>query len=65
VRFTSQALERRIVRTGRMVALGLGAGLTWIAATEARESDPRTARALKGLATGLSAWFAAEAARRQ
>ena len=65
VRFTSQALERRIVRTGRMVALGLGAGLTWIAATEARESDPRTGRALKGLATGLSAWFAAEAARRQ
>ena len=65
VRFTSQALERRIVRTGRMVALGLGAGLTWIAATEARESDPRTSKALKGLATGLSAWFAAEAARRQ
>jgi ubiquinone biosynthesis protein len=65
VRFTSAALERKIVRTGRMVALGLGAGLTWIAATEAREADPRTARALRGLATGLSAWFAAEAARRQ
>jgi predicted unusual protein kinase regulating ubiquinone biosynthesis (AarF/ABC1/UbiB family) len=68
VRFTSQQLERRIVRTGRMVALGLGAGLTWIAATEASGSDridPRTARGLRILAGGFSAWFAAEAARRQ
>ena len=68
VRFTSQRLERRIVRTGRMVALGLGAGLTWIAATEATASeriDPRMSRGLQVLAGGFSAWFAAEAARRQ
>ncbi len=68
VRFTSQELERRIVRTGRMVALGLGAGLTWIAATEASTSDrvdPRMQRGLRALGAGLTAWFAAEAARRQ
>jgi ubiquinone biosynthesis protein len=68
VRFTSQQLERRIVRTGRMVALGLGAGLTWIAATEASASDnvdPRMQKGLRALAGGLSAWFVAEGARRQ
>ena len=68
VRFTSQQLERRIVRTGRMVALGLGAGLTWIAATEAVSSDrvdPRMGKGLQALSAGLTAWFAAEAARRQ
>jgi predicted unusual protein kinase regulating ubiquinone biosynthesis (AarF/ABC1/UbiB family) len=68
VRFTSQELERRIVRTGRMIGLGLGAGLTWLAAIEASSSDrvdPRLARGLRGLAAGLSAWFAAEAAPRK
>jgi len=68
VRFTSKELERRIMRTGRLVALGLSAGLTWIAATEATSServDPATARRLRGLASGLSAWFALEAARRK
>jgi len=68
VRFTSRELEQRIVRTGRMVALGLGAGLTWIAATEATGSDridPRMGRGLSALGAGLTAWFAAEAARRQ
>ena len=68
VRFTSQQLERRIVRTGRIVALGLGAGLTWIAATEATSSDrvdPRMGKGLQALGAGLTAWFAAEAARGQ
>jgi ubiquinone biosynthesis protein len=68
VRFTSSELEHRIVKTGRMVALGLGAGLTWIAATEAYGSeriDPRMGKGLTALGAGLTAWFAAEAARRQ
>ena len=68
VRFTSSELEHRIVKTGRMVALGLGAGLTWIAATEANGSeriDPRMGKGLTALGAGLTAWFAAEAARRQ
>jgi predicted unusual protein kinase regulating ubiquinone biosynthesis (AarF/ABC1/UbiB family) len=66
VRFTSARLERKLVGAGRMVALGLGAGLTWVAATQASSServDPRLARSLQGLAGGLSAWFAAEVAR--
>jgi ubiquinone biosynthesis protein len=66
VRFSSARLERKLVGAGRMVALGLGAGLTWVAATQATSServDPRLARSLQGLAGGLSAWFATEVAR--
>jgi predicted unusual protein kinase regulating ubiquinone biosynthesis (AarF/ABC1/UbiB family) len=66
VRFTSQRLEQKVVRAGRAVALGLGAGLTWVAAGQASSSeqvDPRLARALRGVAGGLSVWFAAEVAR--
>ena len=66
VKFTSARLEQKVVRAGRTVALGLGAGLTWIAATQASTSeqiDPRLSRALRGVAGGLSVWFAAEVAR--
>ncbi|MQA73054.1 MAG: phosphotransferase [Solirubrobacterales bacterium] len=66
VRFTSQRLEQKVVRAGRAVALGLSAGLTWVAATQASGSpaiDPRLSRALRGAAGGLSVWFAAELAR--
>jgi ubiquinone biosynthesis protein len=66
VKFTSARLEQKVVRAGRAVALGLGAGLTWIAATQASTSeqiDPRLSRALRGVAGGLSVWFAAEVAR--
>ena len=66
VRFTSKQLEGRIVKASRMVGLGLGAGLTWIAAMQASSSDridPNLARTLRGVAGGLSAWFAAEVAR--
>ncbi len=66
VKFTSARLEQKVVRAGRAVALGLGAGLTWVAATQATTSeqiDPRIARAMRGIAGGLSAWFAAEVAR--
>ena len=67
VRFTSKQLEGRIVKASRMVGLGLGAGLTWIAAINASGSDridPKLSRTLRGVAGGLSAWFAVEAARR-
>ncbi len=66
VKFTSARLEQKVVRAGRAVALGLGAGLTWVAATQASTSDridPRLSRALRGVAGGLSVWFAAEVAR--
>jgi predicted unusual protein kinase regulating ubiquinone biosynthesis (AarF/ABC1/UbiB family)/nucleotide-binding universal stress UspA family protein len=66
VRFSSARLERKVIGAGRMVALGLGAGLTWVAAAEASSServDPRLARSLQGFAAGLSAWFATEVAR--
>ena len=66
VKFTSARLEQKVVRAGRAVALGLGAGLTWVAATQASASDqidPRLARAMRGVAGGLSVWFAAEVAR--
>jgi ubiquinone biosynthesis protein len=66
VKFTSARLEQKVVRAGRAVALGLGAGLTWVAATQATTSeqiDPRLARAMRGIAGGLSVWFAAEVAR--
>ena len=66
VQFTSQRLERKVVNAGRMVALGLGAGLTWIAATQASSSeriDPRLTRSLQGAAAVVSAWFATEVAR--
>ena len=38
VKFTSARLEQKVVRAGRAVALGLGAGLTWVAATQASAS---------------------------
>ena len=66
VKFTSARLEQKVVRAGRAVALGLGAGLTWVAATQASSSDridPRLSRALSGVAGGLSVWFATEVAR--
>ena len=66
VKFTSARLEQKVVRASRAVALGLGAGLTWIAATQASTSDridPRLTRTLTGVAGGLSVWFAAEVAR--
>ena len=66
VKFTSARLEQQVVRASRAVALGLGAGLTWIAATQASTSDridPRLSRTLRGVAGGLSVWFAAEVAR--
>ena len=66
VKFTSARLEQKVVRAGRAVALGLGAGLTWVAATQATASDridPRLSRALRSAAGGLSVWFAAEVAR--
>ena len=66
VKFTSARLEQTVVRAGRAVALGLGAGLTWVAATQASSSDridPRLSRALSGVAGGLSVWFATEVAR--
>ena len=66
VKFTSARLEQQVVRASRAVALGLGAGLTWIAATQASTSDridPRLTRTLTGVAGGLSVWFAAEVAR--
>ena len=66
VKFTSARLEQKVVRAGRAVALGLGAGLTWVAATQASASDridPRLSRALRSAAGGLSVWFAAEVAR--
>ena len=66
VKFTSARLEQKVVRAGRAVALGLGAGLTWVAATQASASDqidPRLARAMRGVAGGLSVWFAAEVVR--
>jgi ubiquinone biosynthesis protein len=66
VRFTSQRLEEKVVRASRAVALGLSAGLTWVAATQASTSeraDPRLSRALRGTAGGLSVWFAAEILR--
>jgi predicted unusual protein kinase regulating ubiquinone biosynthesis (AarF/ABC1/UbiB family)/nucleotide-binding universal stress UspA family protein len=66
VKFTSARLEQKVVRAGRAVALGLGAGLTWVAATQASSSDridPRLSRALRGVAGGLSVWFATEVAR--
>ena len=66
VKFTSARLEQKVVRAGRAVALGLGAGLTWVAATQASTSDqidPRLSRALRSVAGGLSVWFAAEVAR--
>lgn len=66
VRFTSQRLEQKVLRAGRAVALGLGAGLSWVAATQASSServDPRLAATLRGVAGGLSAWFAAELVR--
>lgn len=66
VKFTSARLEQKVVRAGRAVALGLGAGLTWIAATQASTSDridPRLTHTLQGVAGGLSVWFAAEVAR--
>jgi predicted unusual protein kinase regulating ubiquinone biosynthesis (AarF/ABC1/UbiB family) len=66
VKFTSARLEQKVVRAGRAVALGLGAGLTWVAATQAATSDridPRLSRTLRGVAGGLSVWFAAEVAR--
>ena len=51
VKFTSARLEQKVVRAGRAVALGLGAGLTWVAATQASTSDridPRLSRTLHG-----------------
>jgi predicted unusual protein kinase regulating ubiquinone biosynthesis (AarF/ABC1/UbiB family)/nucleotide-binding universal stress UspA family protein len=66
VRFTSQRLEEKVMRASRAVALGLSAGLTWVAATQASTSDqidPRLSRALRGAAGGLSVWFAAEVLR--
>ena len=66
VKFTSARLEQKVVRAGRVVALGLGAGLTWVAATQASTSDqidPRLSRTLRGVAGGLSVWFAAEVVR--
>jgi hypothetical protein len=66
VKFTSARLEQKVVRAGRAVALGLGAGLTWVAATQASTSDrvdPRLSRTLRGVTGGLSVWFAAEVAR--
>ena len=66
VKFTSARLEQKVVRAGRAVALGLGAGLTWVAATQAATSDridPRLTRTLQSVAGGLSVWFAAEVAR--
>jgi predicted unusual protein kinase regulating ubiquinone biosynthesis (AarF/ABC1/UbiB family)/nucleotide-binding universal stress UspA family protein len=66
VKFTSARLEQKVVGAGRAVALGLGAGLTWVAATQAAATDqidPRLSRALRGVAGGLTVWFAAEVAR--
>lgn len=66
VRFTSQRLERKVAGAGRVVALGLGAGLTWVAATVASSSeqtDPRLVRALRGLAGGLSVGLVTEVVR--
>jgi hypothetical protein len=68
VRFTSQALERRVVSAGRMTALGFGAGLTWVAAAVAstsEQADPRLGKALQGLAGGLSAGLVASVLRRR
>jgi len=66
VRFTSHRLERRVASAGRLIGLGFGAGLTWVAATMASGSertDPRLARSLHGLAGGLTAGLVAEAVR--
>ena len=67
VKFTSARLEQKVVRAGRAVALGLGAGLTWVAATQASTSDrdrpAAVAHPARAVAGGLSVWFAAEVAR--
>lgn len=66
VRFTSSRLERRVAGAGRVVGLGLGVGLTWVAATLAAGAprpDPRLERGLLGVAAGLSALLAAELVR--
>ncbi len=66
VRFTSAKLERSVTKAGRTVALGLSTGLAWIAATVASSSDridPKTSRAIQGLAAGLSAGLAADLLR--
>ena len=66
VRFTSRRLEERVARAGRLVGLGFGAGITWVAATLASTSDgadPRLARSLRGVAGGLTAGLIAEAVR--
>ncbi len=65
--FTSARLERSLTRAGRTVAVGLFAGLVWIAAGVAANSsnpDERLARGLRLVAGGLSAGFVGAIARR-
>ncbi len=57
LRFASPRLEQSVARAGRTIALGLGAGLTWIATTLVESSSntsPAHKRALRTAATGLT-----------
>ena len=65
VRFTSQRLEERLARAGRLAGLGCGAGLSWVAAVMASNggTDERVTRTLRGIAGGLSLGLVVEAVR--
>jgi predicted unusual protein kinase regulating ubiquinone biosynthesis (AarF/ABC1/UbiB family)/nucleotide-binding universal stress UspA family protein len=68
VGFTSTRLEETVVWAGRTVALGLSAGLAWVAVSVASSSDhvdPKVKRGLQGLAGGLSAGLAASLMKRK
>ncbi len=57
LRFASPRLELSVAHAGRTIALGLGAGLTWIATTIVESSSnasPAHKRALRTAATGLT-----------
>jgi predicted unusual protein kinase regulating ubiquinone biosynthesis (AarF/ABC1/UbiB family)/nucleotide-binding universal stress UspA family protein len=67
VGFTSTRLEETVVRAGRSVALGLSAGLAWVAVSVASSSDhidPKVKRGIQGLAGGLTAALAASLIKR-
>ena len=67
LRLGSPTLERSVALAGRTVALGLSAGLAWVAATVA-DGSPRTSPAhkllLRGVATGLATALVANTVRR-
>jgi predicted unusual protein kinase regulating ubiquinone biosynthesis (AarF/ABC1/UbiB family) len=67
IHFTSTRLDKTVTRAGRTVALGLTAGLVWIAAGVASSSnhpDVRLAKGLRLLAGGLSAGLISQVMRK-